>query len=87
METRIAVIGIVVENSDSVEQLNKILHEYGEYIIGRMGIPYRKCGVNIVSIAIDAPQDKISALSGKIGRLAGVSAKTASSNVVTKNEE
>ena len=87
METRIAVIGIVVENSDSVEQLNKILHEYGEYIIGRMGIPYRKCGVNIVSIAIDAPQDKISALSGKIGRLAGVSAKTAYSNVVTKNEE
>ena len=87
METRFAVIGIVVENSDSVEQLNKILHEYGEYIIGRMGIPYRKCGVNIVSIAIDAPQDKISALSGKIGRLAGVSAKTAYSNVVTKNEE
>ena len=87
METRIAVIGIVVENSDSVEQLNKILHEYGEYIIGRMGIPYRKCGVNIVSIAIDAPQDKISALSGKIGRLAGVSAKTAYSNVVTQNEE
>lgn len=87
METRIAVIGIVVENSDSVEQINKILHEYGEYIIGRMGIPYRKCGVNIVSIAIDAPQDKISALSGKIGRLAGVSAKTAYSNVVTKNEE
>ena len=87
METRIAVIGIVVENSESVEQLNRILHEYGEFIIGRMGIPYRKCGVNIVSIAIDAPQDKISALSGKIGRLPGVSAKTAYSNVVTKNEE
>lgn len=87
METRIAVIGIVVENSDSVELLNKILHEYGEYIIGRMGIPYRKCGVNIVSIAIDAPQDVISALSGKIGRLAGISAKTAYSNVVTKNED
>ena len=87
METRIAVIGIVVENSDSVELLNKILHEYGEYIIGRMGIPYRKCNVNIVSIAIDAPQDIISALSGKIGRLPGISAKTAYSNVVTKNEE
>lgn len=87
METRIAVIGIVVEKSESVEQLNKILHEYGEFIIGRMGIPYRKCGVNIVSIAIDAPQDVISALSGKIGRLSGISAKTAYSNVVTKNEE
>lgn len=86
METRIAVIGIVVENTESVEALNGILHQYGEYIIGRMGIPYRKCGVNIVSIAIDAPQDIISALSGKIGRLSGVSAKAAYSNVVNKNE-
>lgn len=87
METRIAVIGIIVENKDSVEELNSILHQYGEYIIGRMGIPYKKCGVNIVSIAVDAPQSVISALSGKIGRLTGVSAKAAYSNVVTKTEE
>lgn len=77
METRIAVIGIVVENIESVEKLNMILHDYGDYIIGRMGIPYREKNVNIISIAIDAPQDIISALSGKIGRLDGVSSKTA----------
>lgn len=87
METRIAVIGIIVENKESVEALNGILHQYGEYIIGRMGIPYKKCNVNIVSIAVDAPQDVISALSGKIGRLPGISAKAAYSNVVTKNEK
>ncbi len=86
METRIAVIGIIVENPESVESLNGILHQYGEYIVGRMGIPYRKRGVNIVSIAVDAPQDVISALSGKIGRLPGVSAKAAYSNVVSKDE-
>ena len=86
METRIAVIGIIVENKDSVEELNKILHQYGEYIIGRMGIPYRKRGVNIMSLAIDAPQDVISALSGKLGRLSGISAKAAYSNVVSKDE-
>jgi putative iron-only hydrogenase system regulator len=84
METRIAVVGIIVENTESVEKLNGILHQYGEYIIGRMGIPYRKKGVNIVSVAIDAPQDVISALSGKIGRLPGISVKTAYSNMVTK---
>lgn len=87
METRIAVIGIIVEDLRSVEALNGILHQFGSYIIGRMGMPYRKRGVNIVSIAIDAPQDVISALSGKIGRLPGVSAKTAYSNVITKCEE
>lgn len=76
METRIALIGIIVEEEASVEQLNKLLHEYGEYIVGRMGIPYRKRGVNIISVAIDAPQDIISALSGKIGRLDGISVKT-----------
>ena len=64
METRVAVISIIVENSDSVHILNDILHEYGEYIIGRMGIPYRARNINIISIAIDAPQDTISALSG-----------------------
>lgn len=84
METRVAIIGIIVENAESVEAMNAILHEYGCYIIGRMGIPYREKGLNVISIAIDAPQDAISALSGKIGRLPGVSAKTAYSNVITK---
>lgn len=82
MQTRVAVMGIIVENTDSVEQLNHLLHEYGHYIIGRMGIPYRACSINIVSIAIDAPQDVISALSGKIGSLDGISVKTAYSNVL-----
>lgn len=77
METRIAVIGIVVEDPDSVETLNEILHEYRDFIIGRMGVPYRAKKVNIISIAVDAPQDTISAMSGKIGKLPGVSSKTA----------
>ena len=81
METRVAVMGIIVENMDSVELLNSLLHEFGEYIIGRMGIPYRRRGISIVSIAIDAPQDVISALAGKIGNLDGISVKTAYSNV------
>ncbi len=83
METRVAVMGIIVENWDSVDALNALLHNYGEYIIGRMGIPYREKKINIISIAIDAPQDKISALSGKIGKLDGISVKTAYSGVVT----
>lgn len=81
METRIAVVGIVVEEEESAEALNEILHEYREYIIGRMGIPYRQKELNIISIAVDAPQDVISALSGKVGRLPGVSSKTAYSGV------
>ena len=81
METRVAVMSIIVENADAVGKLNGILHEYGEYIIGRMGIPYRAKGINIISIAIDAPQDVISALSGKIGKLKGVSSKAAYSNL------
>jgi len=81
METRIALIGIIVEKEDSIEQLNKLLHDYGSYIVGRMGIPYRKREINIISVAIDAPQDIINALSGKIGRLDGISAKTVYSNV------
>ncbi len=76
METRVAIIGILVENPDSVEQMNTILHEYGKFIIGRMGIPYHEKNVNIISIAVDAPQDIISSISGKVGRLPGVSAKT-----------
>lgn len=79
--TRVAVMSIIVENSESVEMLNGLLHESGQYIIGRMGIPYRKRGINIISIALDAPQDAISALSGKIGNLPGVSVKTAYSAV------
>ncbi|MDE6961313.1 MAG: iron-only hydrogenase system regulator [Lachnospiraceae bacterium] len=81
METRIVLIGIIVENTDAIERLNRLLHEYGHYIIGRMGIPYRERKVNIISVALDAPQDIVSALSGKIGRLPGVSAKTVYSNV------
>ena len=81
METRIALIGIIVERTESVEQLNHLLHEYGSYIIGRMGIPHREKGVNVISVAMDAPQDVINALSGKIGRLEGISAKTVYSNV------
>jgi len=77
MESRVALIGIIVENNNSVEQLNAILHDYGEYIIGRMGLPYSKRNINIISIAIDASQDIISTLSGKIGKLDGVSTKTA----------
>ena len=85
METRVAVIGIIVENADSVEALNGILHEYSPYILGRMGLPYRERSIHIISIAIDAPQDAINALSGRIGKLDGVSAKTAYSNVISKN--
>ncbi len=83
METRVAVMGIIVENPDSVEKLNALLHDYSAYIIGRMGIPYREKHISIVSIAIDAPQDTIAALSGKIGKLGGISVKTAYSNVIT----
>ncbi|MCI8483180.1 MAG: iron-only hydrogenase system regulator [Lachnospiraceae bacterium] len=81
MESRVAMIGIIVEEESSVEALNQILHAYGNYIIGRMGIPYPKKGINIISIAVDAPQDVISALSGKLGKLSGVSSKTAYSKI------
>jgi len=81
METRVAIIGIIVEETGSVEKLNSILHDYANYIIGRMGLPYRAKGINIISIAIDAPQDVISALSGKLGRLPGISTKVLYSKV------
>ena len=87
METRVAVLSIIVENPDSTEALNALLHDYGRYIVGRMGIPYRAKKISVISIAVDAPQDVISALSGKIGRLSGISAKTAYSNVITHAEE
>lgn len=83
LTTRVGVISIIVENENSVQELNNLLHNYGEYIIGRMGIPYRSKGINIISVAFDAPQDVISALSGKIGNIDGISAKTAYSNVVS----
>lgn len=73
METRVALLGIVVENAESVEKLNNILHQYGAYIIGRMGLPYREKAINIISIALDASPDIISTLSGKLGMLPGVS--------------
>ncbi len=81
MQTRVAVISIIIEDGSTVESINAILHEFGEYIIGRMGVPYRTKKVNIISIAIDAPQDKINTLAGKIGRLSGVTAKTVYSAV------
>lgn len=86
METRVALIGIIVEREASVTALNELLHGCGQYIIGRMGVPYRARGVNIISVVLDAPQDVISALSGKIGRLEGVSAKTQYSNVITRTD-
>ena len=76
METRVAILAIIVKNPDAVSRLNELLHQYGQYIIGRMGVPYRAKGVNIISVALDAPGDVISALSGKIGRLPGITAKT-----------
>ena len=82
MDSRVAVMSIIVEDMDVVEQVNAVLHEYGEYIIGRMGIPYRARRISIISIALDAPQDTISALSGKIGKMAGVNVKTSFSSVI-----
>ena len=81
--SRVAVMSIIVEARESADALNSILSRYGEYIIGRMGVPYKEKGISIISIALDAPQDSISALSGKIGKLPGVSVKTAYSSVIT----
>lgn len=82
--TRVAIMGIIVENPDAVEELNELLHEYRTWIIGRMGVPYRLRGVSVISVALDAPQDVTSALAGKVGALAGVSARTLYSNVVSE---
>ncbi len=76
MESRVALIGIIVSNPNSVESINNLLHTYSEYIIGRMGIPYRKKNISIISVAVDAPNDIVSALAGKLGQLNGVSTKT-----------
>ena len=85
-ESRVALIGIVVSEPSSVSKLNEYLHECAHYIIGRMGVPYEKAGVSIISVAIDAPQDVISTLCGRIGKLPGISTKTAYSNVITRLE-
>ena len=81
MDTRVALIAIIVDNGASVEGINELLHDYADKIIGRMGVPYRPKNVNIISIAIDATQDDINNLAGQIGRLEGVSAKTVYSQV------
>ena len=81
MENRVAVISIIVENADSVNTLNDLLHQYSDYIIGRMGIPYRSKGINIIYVAIDAPNDKINALTGELGRISGINAKATYSNM------
>lgn len=81
MDERVAIIGIIIEDEQSVARLNTILHEYSRYIVGRMGIPYPKRGINIISVAVDAPGDVISAISGRIGALHGVSAKAAYSRL------
>ena len=75
MDTRIALIGIIVEDLSATEKINGILHEYAEYIVGRMGIPYRNRNIAIISIIVDAPGEKISALSGKLGMIPGVNSK------------
>ena len=86
MEKRVALLSIIVDKKDSVEKLNSLLHEYGEFIIGRMGIPYKKREINIISIAMDAPQDTTSELAGKIGKLEGVNVKTSFSGVISRDE-
>ena len=85
-KTRVAVIGIIIENTDSVESLNAIIHDYRDVVLGRMGIPYKQRGINIVSIAVDAPVAVINALSGKIGRLPGVTVKTAYASMPEEQE-
>lgn len=82
MLTRVAVMAIIVEEAEAVEKLNATLHAFSDHIIGRMGIPYRQRGINIVSVALDAPQDAISSLAGRLGNIRGLSVRTVYSNVV-----
>lgn len=81
MDTRVAVISVIVESYDEIEEFNRLLHQYNEYIIGRMGVPYRKKNISVISVAVDAPSDIINAISGKLGRLRGISVKTLTSKV------
>ena len=87
METRVAIAAIVVDNPDSIEQMNRILHEYRRYIIGRMGIPYASRDISLISVAVDAPTDVISALSGRLGYLDGLSVKTVYSKLPNTKKE
>lgn len=87
MEFRVAVIGIIVENHNSAEKINTILHEYADYIIGRMGVPYREKNISVISIIMDAPQNEISALSGKLGMLPNVSTKALYSKITEHKNE
>ena len=87
MDTRIAIVGIIIENLDASAQINDILHQYAQYIIGRMGLPYRSRGLNIISVVVEAPQNIISALSGKLGMLPDVSTKTIYSKNIPADEE
>ena len=87
METRVALIGIIVEKESSVAQLNELLHQYAPYIIGRMGLPYRERKISIISIVLDAPGNVISSLSGKAGMLAGVTAKAVYSKMPERRDE
>lgn len=86
-ETRVAVIAIIVNSDENVPKLNDLLHEAAPYIVGRMGIPYRKRGISVISVVIDAPQDVISSISGRIGKLPGINTKTTYSNIIAKNED
>lgn len=85
MDTRIAVIAIIVEDRRRSEEINQLLHQYGEYIVGRMGVPYKTRNLSIISVILDAPQEKISALSGKLGMLPGISSKTLYSKLPEKS--
>ena len=85
MESRVAVISIILENSDSVEEVNRLLSKCSGYIVGRMGIPYKQRGISVIRVVIDSPQDVISTLSGKLGKLKGVSTKTAYSKYIFKD--
>lgn len=86
MASRVAIIGIIVESMEEVESMNNLLHQYADYIISRTGVPYRERGINIISVALDAPQDANNTLSGKLGKLPGISTKTLYSNTVYDDE-
>ena len=85
MDERVAVIGIIVENMESTDKLNAIIHDYRDIILGRMGVPHRERGISIVSLAVDGPLERINALSGKLGRLSGVTVKTAYASLITSD--
>ena len=86
-DSRVVVVSIIVRDEEAAAAVNELLHEYRHYIVGRMGIPYRKRGINIISIALDAPPNTISALAGRVGNLPGVSVKTAYSGVISHGQE